>query len=209
MAVSSLSLLILKPVNAQSTTKPSAPEFTVQAPNESTIELVIKNQAFTNSDSVNAIVYDYRVKDHNSEQWISQGGIGQLQSDSKTTLITIKTPYLSDYPFDPALKMFVNSSLIDFQVQAKTGYYVVVPIQGGSDIEFHASETSEWSNTQTVTLPINSNSASPTPTVPEFPLANLGITFLVITSLLGAAATCRLFLKRNRKLNLSTLQFIA
>jgi hypothetical protein len=32
-------------VYAQST-KPSPPEFTAQAPNESTIELVIKNQAF-------------------------------------------------------------------------------------------------------------------------------------------------------------------
>jgi hypothetical protein len=161
---------------AQST-KPSPPEFTAQAPNESTIELVIKNQAFTSSESVNSIIYYYQVKDHNSEYpWIRSGNY-QLQSDSETTIITIKTPYPSDYPFVSPMQRFVNGSLIDFQVQAVTGYYRVVPISGGATIYFNASETSDWSNTQTVNLtqplsphptatlqPTAKPTASPTPT---------------------------------------------
>ena len=50
-------------VYAQST-KPSPPEFTLHTPNDSTIQLIIKNQVFTNSESVNAIMYNYKVKDH-------------------------------------------------------------------------------------------------------------------------------------------------
>ena len=189
-AIISLALLIVVATTsflvettfAQST-KPSPPEFTARAPNESTIELIITNQPFTNSESVNAIVYDYRVKDHYSEVWMLHGGIGELQSDSNTTLIAIKTPYPSDYPFVPPLKSFLNnSSVLDFQVRARTGYYVVVPIQGGADIYFNASETSDWSNTQTVNLtqplsphptatmqPTAAPTASPTPT--SFPTA--------------------------------------
>jgi hypothetical protein len=160
--------LIAVSVYAQST-KPSPPEFTAQAPNESTIELVIKNQAFTSSDTVNAIIYYYRIKDHNSEYpWIRSGNY-QLQSDSETTtIITIKTPYPSDYPFVSPLQRFVNGSLIDFQLQAVTGYYRVVPIQGGADTYFNASDSSDWSNTQTVNL---TQSLSPHPTATMQPTA--------------------------------------
>jgi hypothetical protein len=165
MTLSSLS--IVESVYAQSA-KPSPPEFTAQAPNESTIELVIKNQAFTSSDTVNAIIYYYRVKDHNSEwPWIRSGDY-QLQSDSETTIITIKTPYPSDYPFVSPLQRFVNGSLIDFQLQAVTGYYRVVPIQGGADTYFNASDSSDWSNTQTVNL---TQSLSPHPTATMQPTA--------------------------------------
>src|SRR5665647_318752 len=166
------SYTVAESVYAQST-KPSPPEFTIQMPNDSTIQLVIKNQVFTNSESVNAIMYNYKVKDHYSEVWIRQGGDGQLQSDSETTIITIKTPYSSDYPFDSSMKRFLTSSLIDFQVQAKTGYYLHRYVQGqmpGSSIQtdgywettFNISETSDWSNTQILT--ISSVSASPIPT---------------------------------------------
>ena len=170
------SCTLVESVYAQST-KPSPPEFTAQAPNESTIELVIKNQAFTRSESVNAIVYDYRVKDPNSEQWIRHGGMGEVQSDANTTTIIIKTPYPSDYPFVSPIQMFVNGSLIDFQVRANTGNYTIVYEQTGATFYFDVSETSDWSNTQTVNLtqPLSPNptatmqptappTASPTPT---------------------------------------------
>ena len=96
-----------------------------------------------------------------------------MQSDSEATIITIKTPYPSDYPFDPSMKKFLTSSLIDFQVQAKTGYYLHKYVQGqmpGTSIQtdgywettFNIRETSDWSNTQTLT--ISSASVSPIPT---------------------------------------------
>ena len=167
LIISLLSLSLIEPICAQST-KPSPPEFTAQAPNESTVELVIKNQAFTRNESVNAITYDYRVKNHNSEQWIRHGGLGELQSEAITTTITIKTPYHSDYPFTEGIKTFVNSSLLDFQVRANTGYYLVVPITGGADTYFNVSETSDWSNIQTVNL---TQSSSPHPTATFQPTA--------------------------------------
>ena len=165
MTLSSLS--IVESVYAQST-KPSPPEFTAQAPNESTIELIITNQPFIRSGIVNALVYDYQVRNHNSEIWSRHGGIGDLQSEANTTTITIKTPYQSDYPFSEGVKMLVNSSLLDFQVRARTGNYTIVYEQNGATIYFNASETSDWSVTQTVNL---TQPLSPHPTATMQPTA--------------------------------------
>jgi hypothetical protein len=184
---------------AQST-KPSAPQFTIKVISEGNLQLVIENQHFTSSSSVNAIEYYYRVKDHYSQQWMRNGGDGQLQSGSKTTVIEI---FLS-----PFLQSFLNNStVLDFQVQAKTGYYFVTqkpgyipgippvgPGNGYTEITFNESETSDWSNIQTITLSANvhlspspspNTSASPTPSVPEFP-ETLAITFLAIMALVVA-----------------------
>jgi hypothetical protein len=204
---------IAESVCSQST-KPSAPQFTIKVISEDNLQLVIENQHFTSSSSVNAIEYYYRVKDHYSQQWMRNGGDGQLQSDSKTTLIEIKTPYPSDYPFDPSLQTFLNNStVLDFQVQAKTGYYLVTqkpgympgippvgPGNGYTEITFNESETSDWSNTQTITLsanvPLNpspspNTSASPTPSVPE-------LSWLAIVPLLLSLFSVAVIL-RNRK----------
>jgi hypothetical protein len=192
-------------VYAQST-KPSAPQFTIKVLSEGNLQLVIENQHFTSSSSVNAIEYYYRVKDHNSQQWMRNGGDGQLQSGSKTTVIEI---FLS-----PFLQSFLdNSTVLDFQVQAKTGYYLVTqkpgympgippvgPGNGYTEITFNESETSDWSNTQTITLSANvplspspspNTSASPTPSVPEF-------SWLMILPLFGSALFIAVIL-RHRK----------
>ncbi len=167
-------------VYAQST-KPSAPKFTIQVPNNSTIQLVIENQAVTNSSSVNSLIYYYRVKDHNSQQWIINRNYC-LRSNMQTTLITIP-PHPSPYLFDPFMYSNVlnNSTLLDFQIQAETGYYAITqkpgympgmpPLGSGdgySEITFNPAETSEWSNTQTVNLN-QTSTTSPTPPVPEYP----------------------------------------
>jgi hypothetical protein len=157
---------------AQST-RPSAPKFAIHFPNDDTVQIVIQNQAFTSSSSVNAIEYFYRVKDHYSEQWMRNGGDGQLQSDSKTTVFEV---FLS-----PFLQTFLNNStVLDFQVQAKTGYYLVTqkpgympgippvgPGNGYTEITFNDSETSAWSNTVTVDLK-DKIMLSPSPTLPNF-----------------------------------------
>ena len=167
-------------VYAQST-KPSAPKFTIQMPNNSTIQLIVENQAFTNSSSVNSIVYYFRVKDHNSDLWLESGNYN-LQSNSKTTIISIPPlpgmSLLNSILSSPLLR---NSTLLDFQIQAKTGYYAITqkpgyipgaPTQpqsgdGYSEITFNPAETSDWSNTQTVNLN-QTSTTSTTSTVPEF-----------------------------------------
>jgi hypothetical protein len=195
------SCTIAESVYAQST-KPSPPKFTIQIPNNSTIQLVVENQAFTNSSSVNSIVYYYRVKDHFSEQWILNGNY-QLQSNSQTTLITIP-PHPSPFLFDPFMYSTVlnNSTLLDFQVQAKTGYYAITqkpgympgmpPIGSGdgySEITFNPAETSDWSITQAVNLN-QTSTTSTTPTVPEFSVP-LTITFLIMVIVALAAVVKR------------------
>jgi hypothetical protein len=201
--------------------KPSAPKFTIQFPNDDTIQIVIQNQAFTSSSSVNLIMYYYRVKDHYGQQWIEARSEGQLQSNSTATLITI--PPLAGSvpkgsPFDPFMNNFLNNStVLDFQIQAKTGYYLVTqkpgympgippvgPGDGYSEITFNDSETSAWSNTVTVDLKDKIMlSPSPTlpnfgptssPTVPEFSwlmIPPLFIFVLSIAVIVSARKTCR------------------
>ena len=195
-------------VYAQSN-KPSPPKFTIQIPNNSTIQLVVENQAFTNSSSVNSIVYYYRVKDHNSQQWIINRNYC-LQSNIQTTLITIP-PHPSLYLFDPFMYSTVlnNSTLLDFQVQAEIGYYAITqkpgympgmpPLGSGdgySEITFIPAETSEWSNIQTVSLS-QTSTTSPTPTsyVPEFSWLILLFIFIFILSIavmVRVRKTCRI-----------------
>jgi hypothetical protein len=176
--IAALSNLAIAETACAQSTKPSAPKFTIQIPNNSTIQLVIENQAFTNSSSVNSIVYYYRVKDHNSQQWIINRNYC-LQSNIQTTLITIP-PHPTPYLFDPFMYSTVlnNSTLLDFQIQAETGYYTVTqkpgyipgmpPLGSGdgySEITFNPAETSDWSNTQTINL---NQISTTTPIVPEF-----------------------------------------
>jgi hypothetical protein len=209
MVLLSSILLIVKSSDAQSTFKPSAPKFSIRFPNDKTIQLLIENQAFTSSSSVNSIIYYYRVKDPNSER-CSIDADYTLQSNSKTTIISI--PSDSN---DPLFSLMVNrtipsnSKLIDFQVQAVTGYYAVTqkpgPIPGGplnftspdgyTEITFNESAASDWSNPITVDLSkmaIVTIGATPTPTVPEFP-ALATLLFLLITGT-GTAV----FLKRKQ-----------
>jgi hypothetical protein len=90
----------------------------------------------------------------------------QLQSDSTNTLITTR---LNQLP------LVANAASLDFQVQAVTGYYAVTNKTGGpayfpsaqdwhTEITFNASETSDWSSTQTTTIHSDPASASATST---------------------------------------------
>jgi hypothetical protein len=190
LVVTSTIFLLAKPVNAQSTSKPSAPKFSMQFPDNSTIQLIIENQAFTNSSSVNALVYYVRVKDHYSNQ---SGLIGNyyLQSNSGTTIITQPTyPILNRGPF-------ANSTLLDFQVQAQTGYYAITKKSGSpalispapqdwhTEITFNESETSDWSKSVTVDLTqMSMVTLNPTPSVPELPITASLVAILVAVGLL-------------------------
>jgi len=174
LVIAILSVSIVNPACAQST-KPLPPQFTIQMPNSNTIQLVVENQAFTNSSSVNSIVYYYRVKDHNSQIWIKCGNF-ILQSNSETTIISI--PPLPGMPLYGSIltsPLLNNSLLIDFQVQAVTGYYLQRYVEGqmpGAPIHtngycettFNDLETSDWSSTQTITNPVSSSlPSSPLP----------------------------------------------
>jgi hypothetical protein len=188
-----LMIIFLMQPMAESTfaqsTKPSAPKFTIQFSNDDTIQIVIQNQAFTSSSSVNSLIYYNRVKDHYSDRWIIDKNY-QLQSGSKTTSIEIDLVPLGYFV------ILNNSSILDFQVQAVTGYYLITQKPGHmpgalinftspdgySEITFNDSETSAWSNTVTVDLKekimlspsqISSlTTTSPIPTATPYPPPN-------------------------------------
>ncbi len=72
MAISSLSLIMVKPSNAQSIPIPSVPQFTVRFVNaSSTIEISIESQpfAYSNNGSLYQEYFNIRVKQHFAEYW--------------------------------------------------------------------------------------------------------------------------------------------
>jgi hypothetical protein len=193
-------LAIAETVCAQST-KPSVPQFTIKLQNNSTIQLVIENQPFTNSSSVNSLLYQFRVKDHYSDKWVIAKSIDHLQSSSTYTELTIPLEH-------PLLPPPANYTMLDFQLQAITGFYSITykpgyipgaPTQaqsgdGYEEITFNPAESSDWSNTQTVNL--NETSPSPSPTPKEVLPNSLVIAGSLIVIIIIVLAVAILFKKR-------------
>jgi hypothetical protein len=231
MTISSLSMIMVKTTFAQITSKPYVPEFTLKivvhsydvAPiatidpftgknvtsrvgynvQNMSIELIIKNQAFTpyknsNGTTVN-LYYIVDWKGHFENDWRTSLP-HYLASDSDYTVLTfgVNIPDYANYNSDK-LGNFPIESQLDFQVKALIGYYtkITVPMFPNDETSplttkdmFHG-EISNLSNIQTVTIPDTSSSASPnptpTPSVPEFSSWTILLLVIIIvsTSLLG------------------------
>lgn len=239
MALSSLSIFVVKPAFAQSIPKPSVPEFTLKFVDLSydvppvtttttdqytgkqvvntqagyhvenkSIEVTIKNQPFAYGDNYH-LYYDVRMKPHFSENWTELNPTTSLFSGSNLTLAQyISTIYYSYNSLPKSNSTYTNVSLsataypqngqIDFQVAAEIGanstFYSVhnvgSVIIGGGQYEPAIAyvSSSDWSSTQTVTIPASSSSPLPysssTPTsssVPEFPTLIILPLFAVAT----------------------------
>lgn len=163
--------IVVKPANAQSIPKPSTPEFTIQTQtqaNTTTITLTITNQPF---DAANhypdgffynvAISVDgknwselYHVED--AQDWYPQ------QSNSSTTVLTYVAGETIYYPRDTSRGVGVipKSGEVAFQVQAMIGHRDRGAFQNGFMPYVLVGETSDWSNTQTITIPASSTSPS-------------------------------------------------
>jgi hypothetical protein len=199
LILSTSNLVLIIPVDAQSTSKPSAPKLSIQFPDNNTIQLVIENQEFINSSSVNTLVYYVRVKGNNSNITMLDGTY-HLQSSSGTTIITQPAfPILNGSPLD-------NSTLLDFQVKAVTGYYAVTKKPGPpalispapqlwhTEITFNISDTSEWSNPVTVDLTQMATVATnPGPSVQEFPI------LIILCLTVAVPLITAVYLRKKRK----------
>lgn len=205
-------LLMVKPITAQSISKPSVPEFSVKYSDNSfysptpttifdqygnfmilqgyienkTIEFTISNQAFTaytipynSSDPTNTgqtvhLMYNIRMKSSSYSDWqyITHLSDGYLpQSNSSETIVSFQVDNL--FPLGIS-----KDEEVSFQVQALIGYVHRYPVI--ASWTFNGTQ-SEWSNTQTITIP---SVSSPSPTVPEFPITVLLISVLAAVSLL-------------------------
>ena len=155
--------------------KPSVPEFTVkfiEQKDNSTIEIIIKNQPFTPycvgnesnstiSSHYLSLYYNVRTKGHFEYNWTEQiPSWLQPPEQSNLEYTVLSFPLLVQFPFD----FNVAGGQIDFQVEAiignVTNVWDIIPEQSRSNQPLRYSEriwtieqTSGWSNTQTLTLP--------------------------------------------------------
>ena len=177
-----------------------------------TIEFNIRNQLFTTYNDSNGklinLYYNFRAKEQNGNEWVlhpfAQTGQGTWQStytnsefqqsvshtyptsNAENTDITINLDFFS-------LQNVPITNQVDLQVQTLTGHFDPInsgPIAGMGYYSF-TGESSDWSNTQTITIgnqttsPISaSTSSTPIPSVPEFQSTILAIG-LVTTILIG------------------------
>jgi hypothetical protein len=207
MIASSLNLLMVKPTCAQSITIPSAPQFSVTFVgrlydplgyvDNRTLVFTIRNQPFTtykDSDGNEiGLYYNFRVKEHTGSQWYyypfgpnghSTWLYGILDRDSlsgpffNSSDSDYTTANVNFFSFFDTYTVASNSQL-DVQVQALKGQISLdyTGLLAGSGYNFTGS-SSNWSNTQTITLAEGSTSTdisssptttpAPTATVPEF-----------------------------------------
>jgi hypothetical protein len=187
-----------------------------------TIDVSIKNQHFTSftESSGNQInlYYNIRVKGHfggesdwkelyspysqrNREGTYYTGEISPTQSVSQYTIISLSASYPSE-------------SQIDIQVQTLEGYFTqYYPYTGFSGYGWRfTGEMSNWSNTQTITIPVSSASPNPSsstnptlaPSSPSTPgIESNSITlplsiFIIIVAVLVAAVVSVLLLLASR-----------
>jgi hypothetical protein len=202
LAVSSL--IMVESVSAQSIPKPSVPEFTLKyvadfydVPttykidsytgekvvdvqgyhvNNSTVQIVIKNQPFTPYTDSNGkyidLYYNVSYKGYYGENW------DYYSHDSATDF------FLKQSTSDNTVISFTRiptNGQIDFRIQAHIGFYTETghPWMDSYTYRFDG-ESSGWSNTQTITIPETANtSPNPSPTIPELPLVSVIFLFAI------------------------------
>jgi hypothetical protein len=198
-------LMLVGSASAQSTPKPSAPQFTLQYADFSydvpsttstvtdpftgkqitttnngyhvdnrTIILKIKNQPIPQTGTENplGLYYYVRFKGHyenNESDWMYlpkelKYGYGPASNSVESVWYYRLDSLASQYYL-----YFSDNSEIDFQVQALIGNQTLSVGGLGGHYVF-TGEKGEWSNTQTVTIG-SPASATPTPSIPEFPAA--------------------------------------
>lgn len=152
------------------------------------LEITITNQQFApykdaNGNTVN-FYYDIRWKGRFGDYWADfNSSISLLASSNQSSSVyTIALGDNSRYGSDFVYSITDTSEggQIDFQVQAYVGYYIKVDenITDPAAIAFHHNEgfyyysfigqSSDWSPTQTFTIPASSNSSTTTPTIPNY-----------------------------------------
>ncbi len=237
MVIPSLSLLAIRPAFAQSTSKPSVPQFIVNYVDYSydvppkygvdqytgqnitiqagyhvdgrSVEFTIKNQPFISFDDSSGnytnLYYNFRFKGTHGNSWTyypfdgnvsthTYGGLGgpsfiyYSASNADYTNISITLEQLTEYT---GAETPPEGTQVEFQVQAQFGYiYSEAYSVGMGSGYFFTGQTSDWSDTQTITIGQVSSSSS-TPTVSELP-------WLVILPLL-LSVFCIAILIRHRK----------
>lgn len=138
-----------------------------------TIQLTIKNQIISSSDY---LYYEIRMKGHFSQEWTNISFI-QANTQSEYTELTYSLAgNNASGHFDSRLDKISYGGTADFQVQAQIWHYVRSDnfySQFGGGWLFRISDYSDWSNTQTITIPestpVPTEEPTPSTTPPSTP----------------------------------------
>jgi hypothetical protein len=215
MAISCVSIFEVESASAQTIHRPLVPEFTARL-TAASLEVTINNQPIADSENRNSnqtkLYYGFRFKDSNSMLggweyapifFVSTSSYGTYYeaSASNSTVVSFS---VYDYPFDGANHRteISKNGPIDIQVMALIGVEIPTTEQNGSVYRFEG-EISDWSNTQTVSTPIDSPSVSTspvldptaTPTVPE-------LSWLMILPLLTGMFAVSVIARHRKTTNL-------
>jgi hypothetical protein len=152
--------------------KPSAPEFTLKYFN-GYVEATIVNPSFTPfedaNNNLNYLFYNFSVKENDASNWTNyyqtynvvqdEGHFYYISpSNSETTVLDF---HLNGNQYNLGIAASAGSKL-DFEVQAHYGYWSTVAVNPyrpyvdhsvTSTLVLNITQTSDWSNTQTVTIP--------------------------------------------------------
>jgi hypothetical protein len=179
-----------------------------------TIEVTIKNQPFTRYSSNGQIIdlyFNMRTKGHYEENWTNSYNIDDVypnQTNTEYTVLLFRSQgngyfLISNSAYSASHAGFYapSNGQVDFQMEAMIGSIHRDASQFLAPWGFYG-ETSGWSNTQTITIPENSNSTSPlpnptfpTPTVPEVP----SLTIPLLVSMLLATTGLLVYRKKHKQ----------
>jgi hypothetical protein len=192
LLVSSAFFACLGMGKAESATKPSIPQFTMQfierAGYTPTIELTVRNQPIVAVNNSNNyfynIYYNLQFKWHSVDSWTSLYYIRNdtnhlvAQTDSKNTVISLPISSLGD----PV------GNQVDIEVQA----YVATGIRDYGPLGHWTWTESGWSSTHTITVPA-SGLVTPTPTAPPSVSRNPDPSTTIPTKSTGNPSSFQLF----------------
>jgi hypothetical protein len=203
-------LLMVKPIKAQTIPKPSVPQFNLKymdnIDNQS-IKVIIHDQLpakYAVGESIVYLYYNLQWKNHSENTWhiyspnyyyiqdnlrdklvLATNAIAINYAVSNNSIDRVPLPTIVTYVLGHSynyrfMDNFSAGQRIDFQVKAFFGNYPEAASHYGGTYMFLGSE-SDWSPTQTITIPTSTN---PSPTIPEFPITLSLIVVLVAVSIL-------------------------
>ncbi len=154
-----------------------------------TIQIKIHNQSFKpfndpNGQAIN-LYYNVRIKGHFEQNWTEiyrpVYGFPRQSTDSDYTVFSYTWAEQGETQVGTRMITLRAGAQAEFQVEAMIGYVADSGFYSQhSPREYFEGQTSGWSDIQTITIDKASASASPSPTVPEFPVTAILPLFVVI-----------------------------
>jgi hypothetical protein len=202
------------PYNNKTTTT-TIPGYPVQ---NYTIDLTIKNQPYpaTIDGNTSYLLYDVRMKGHYTNAWIENNPGTYLphQSSSEYTVLSFPASYsagneLGRYSSGDEVARYRAGDEVDFQIRAILAYgynFSLTAVYPVYSYDYIFVALSDWSPTQTFTMPdtstLNSSSTTSTPdqtTDSAFGLSWGEITIIVLLSVIALLLVVVISLRKSNK----------